>query len=261
MTALQFLQVEDSHNGSVATLTLTRPERLNALDAAVLDELLRVAQRLAARPELRCVIITGAGKAFVAGADIAAMRSMSLAEAQAFASFGQMVFDAFEALPVPVIAAVNGFALGGGCELALACDLTYAATTAKFGLPEVKLGVIPGFGGTQRLPRRVGPGAARELIYSGKVIDTAEALRIGLVDRVCEPEALLAAAQETAVAIAAAGPLAVRAAKALLHSQQNCPPAEARRLETHIFAARFVTEEQREGMAAFVDKRPPKFSA
>jgi enoyl-CoA hydratase len=247
------------HDGHVSTLTVARPDRMNALDAEVLAEIGGAVDEVDARADARCLLVTGEGKAFVAGADIAAMRDMSVEEARAFAQRGHDVFSALEALRLPVIAAVHGFALGGGCELALACDFIYASEKAKFGQPEVKLGVIPGFGGTQRLARRVGLGVARELVYSGAMIDAAEALRIGLANRVVPPDALMAVARETAEAIAKAGPVAVASAKRVMREGVDGPLHVGNALEVSAFAELFDTADRSEGMAAFLDKRAPTF--
>jgi enoyl-CoA hydratase len=215
---------------------------------------------LRTREGLGCVIVTGAGeKAFVAGADIAEMSAMSSDRAQAFAELGQAAFAALEALPVPVIAAVNGFALGGGCELALACDFIYAGSHAKFGQPEVKLGILPGFGGTQRLARRVGLGMARELIYTGKLIGPEEALRIGLVNAVHPRAELMQKVVETARAICANGPRALSAAKRVIDYGFDLPLTAAIAEEARAFADCFGAE-QREGMDAFLAKRAPRFA-
>ncbi|MDH5674202.1 MAG: enoyl-CoA hydratase-related protein [Myxococcales bacterium] len=247
-------------DGDVATLTINREQALNALDRETLEALSDVLTRLAGDLPLAAVI-TGAGKrAFVAGADIAAMREMSVQEATDFARLGQGVFAAIEQLACPVIAAVNGFALGGGTELALACDFIYASDRARFGQPEVKLGIIPGFGGTQRLSRRVGPGMARELIYSGRMIDAAEALRIGLANRVVPAAELLDAVASTAREIAAVGPGAVAASKRVILAGADLSLAEAIELEARAFGECFAWNDQREGMAAFLDKREPKFT-
>lgn len=251
--------VEVMHDGHVSTVTLNRPDKLNALSQEVLEDLRAAIAALADRDETRAAVITGTGKAFVAGADIAAMKSMTEAEGRAFGALGHGVFESIERLRVPVIAAVNGFALGGGCELALACDFIYASSKAKFGQPEVNLGIIPGFGGTQRLPRRVGPARARELIYTGKMIDAQEALRIGLVNAVFEPEALLIEATKAAKDISSKGPLAVAAAKRLIRDGVDMPLPEANRLEQAAFGHAFGTHDQSEGMTAFLDKRVPAF--
>lgn len=252
-----FVRLE--HEGHVSTLTVNRPDRMNALDAQVLDELGMAIREVADRADTRCLLVTGEGKAFVAGADIAAMREMPPEEARTFARRGHDVFDALEALRMPVIAVVNGFALGGGCELALSCDFIYASEKAKFGQPEVKLGIIPGFGGTQRLARRVGVGMARELVYSGIMIDAAEALRIGLANRVCAPDALLPAARETASTIAATGPLAVAAAKRVIRDGMDGSLREGNALEVAAFGDLFQSADAREGMGAFLEKRTPGF--
>jgi enoyl-CoA hydratase len=249
-----------SHEGAISTLTVNRPDALNALNGETLTALRAAIAGLRSRPELAVVIVTGAGeKAFVAGADIASMSAMSQSEAQAFAELGQSTFAALESLPVPVIAAVNGFALGGGCELALACDFIYAGSHAKFGQPEVKLGIVPGFGGTQRLSRRVGLGMARELIYTGKLIGPEEALRIGLVNAVHPRADLLAKVQETAQAMVAVGPGALAAAKDVIQRGYDLPLTAAIAEEARAFAACFG-QEQREGMEAFLAKRPARFS-
>ena len=256
------LLIED--RGPVRLITINRPQVLNALSAAVvhdLGEAARAAGSDAADGKIRGVVLTGAGaKAFVAGADIAAMAGMSESEAREFARQGHALGDRLAALPIPVIAAVNGFALGGGCELALSCDFIYASEAARFGQPEVKLGVIPGFGGTQRLLRRVGLARALELCMSGAMIDAAEALRIGLVNRVCKPEELLPAAIKTCETIAQMGPQAVAAAKEVLHRGADLALQAANALEIDAFARLFNTGDQSEGMTAFLAKRTPAFS-
>jgi enoyl-CoA hydratase len=251
--------VEISVDGPVRTLTINRPDKLNALSEEVLGDLQGAVTRMSNEQEIRAAVITGAGKAFVAGADIAAMRDMSEWQGRDFGAAGHRVFHLIEKLSFPVIAAVNGFALGGGCELALACDFIYASTKAKFGQPEVGLGIIPGFGGTQRLPRRVGPAMARELIYTGKIIGAEEALRIGLANALFAPEELLGAAQATAAEIASKGPFAVTSAKRLISQGMEKPLVDGIAAENDAFAACFKTEDQTEGMNAFLDKRAPKF--
>ena len=251
--------VEVTHDGHVSTLTINRPDKLNALSQEVLSDLSAAVDAVAANDDTWAVVITGTGKAFVAGADIAAMKDMTEAEGLAFGALGHDVFSAIENLRCPVIAAVNGFALGGGCELALACDFIYASSKAKFGQPEVSLGIIPGFGGTQRLPRRVGSAGARELIYTGKMINAAEALRFGLANAVFEPDELLGAAAKTAAEIASKGPLAVASAKRLIRDGVDLPLPEANRLEQAAFGDAFGTEDQSEGMAAFLEKRAATF--
>lgn len=246
--------------GPIATVTIDRPKVLNALDEATLRELCAAFAGLSGAAGLRCVILTGAGpKAFVAGADISAMSGLGPREARAFAELGHELGDGIEALPVPVIAAVGGFALGAGCELALACDFIYASSAAKFGQPEVNLGVIPGFGGTQRLARRVGLGVARELVYTGAIISAPEALRIGLVNAVVEPAELLPRVRAVAETIAAKAPVAIADAKRAMRLGADMPLAAAHELERQLFAGLFATADQKEGMAAFIAKRPAKF--
>jgi enoyl-CoA hydratase len=246
--------------GAVLTLTINRPKALNALDADTMHALLEALSTAVGTEEIRCVIITGAGeRAFVAGADIAAMVDIGSWEARAFTELGHGLADAMETLPIPIIAAVNGFALGGGCELAVACDFIYAARTAKFGQPEVNLGLIPGFGGTQRLPRRIGVARARELIFTGEIISADEALRIGLCNRVFEPADLLPKARATAAVIAAKPPLAIADAKRALRRSEELSLSAGNELEQQLFAGLFATADRREGMKAFLEKRPAKF--
>jgi len=251
--------VEVTQDGHVSTLTINRPDKLNALSREVLSDLSAAIEAVSANEEAWAAVITGTGKAFVAGADIAAMKNMTEAEGLEFGALGHRVLTAIENLRCPVIAAVNGFALGGGCELALACDFIYASSKAKFGQPEVNLGIIPGFGGTQRLPRRVGSAAARELIYTGKMINAEEALRIGLANAVFQPDELLAAATKTAAEITSKGPLAVAAAKRLIRDGADLPLPEANQVEQAAFGEAFGTEDQSEGMGAFIEKRTPAF--
>jgi enoyl-CoA hydratase len=249
-----------AYDGTIGTLTVNRPESLNALDAPTLTALGRAVDEVRGRGP-RCLIVTGAGdKAFVAGADIAAMSSMSAAEALEFSRLGQVAFGKLEDLPCPVIAAVNGFALGGGCELALACDFIIASDKAKFGQPEVKLGVVPGYGGTQRLARRVGPGIARELMYTGRMMLSEEALRVGLVNAVVPRRELMDKVIELARQIAAAGPRAVAAAKAVMRQSDGRPLAAGLELEAQAFSECFGRTEQKEGMKAFLEKREPTFT-
>jgi len=244
---------------SIRVITIDRPAVLNALSAEVVAELTAVVEDTAATRSIRGVLLTGAGKAFVAGADIAAMAEMAPAQALAFAGKGHALGEMLSALPVPTLAAVNGFALGGGCELALACDFIYASEKAKFGQPEVKLAVIPGFGGTQRLLRRVGLARALELCMTGDMIDAQEALRLGLANRVLPPDELLPAAMACLGRIAAQGPLAVAKVKEVLHRGAELPLPEANVLEQQSFAELFATADQTEGMKAFLAKRAPRF--
>jgi enoyl-CoA hydratase len=248
------------HDGAISTLTIQRPAVLNALDVEVLVALKRAADELNNRRETRCLIITGAGeKAFVAGADIASMKGASPEQARVLATKGHAAMDAIERLPFPVIAAVNGFALGGGCELALACDFIYASERARFGQPEVNLGLVPGFGGTQRLARRVGAGVARELIYTGAIIDAQEALRIGLVNRVLPSEQLIAEAKKTAQLIAQKAPIAVSLSKRTINEGLDNALRDGNELEIDAFVDCFKTADKEEGVTAFLEKRPATF--
>ncbi|MGM0702380.1 MAG: enoyl-CoA hydratase-related protein [Pseudomonadota bacterium] len=252
--------IEVVDDAGVVRLTITRPKALNALNSAVLAELEGVLTELEGRDDLRAVLITGSGeKSFVAGADIAEMREKTPEQARAFASQALRTIKRLETLPVPVVALVNGFCLGGGCELALACDWAVASDNAVFGQPEVLLGVIPGFGGTQRLPRRVGPAMALDLCTTGRKIDAQEALRIGLVNRVMPQAELEAYAEELTQQLGGNGPQAVRAAKQAVHDGMDQDLDSALALETALFAFCFAGEEQSEGMSAFVEKRKPNF--
>jgi enoyl-CoA hydratase len=246
----------------VALITISRPEKLNALDESVVNALLSTFTELSLAGEAapRAAIITGEGKAFCAGADIAAMATMPPARAKRFADLGHRLGALIESLDFPVIAAVNGAALGGGCELALACDFIYASDKAKFGQPEVKLGVIPGFGGTQRLARRVGIGKARELCYTGDIINAEEALRIGLTNAVVAADELLAKSKEVAMKIASVGPLAIAAAKRVMVRGEDQSLASANELEAQAFAQLFGSEDQKSGMRAFIEKTPATFT-
>jgi enoyl-CoA hydratase len=257
MTTYETITVEASEG--IATLTLNRPDKLNALDERLIIETRGAVLSLSQDRTVHALIITGAGKAFAAGADIAVMGEMTPAMAKAFADAGHALGDALESAPFPAIAAVNGFALGGGCELAMACDFIYASDKAKFGQPEVNLGVIPGFGGTQRLARRVGIGRARELCYTGDIIGAEEALRIGLVNGVVSPEALLPKAREVAKKIASKGPLAIAQCKRVIQAGADLPIERASELEAQAFALLFGTSDQREGMKAFLEKRAARF--
>ncbi|RIL04785.1 MAG: enoyl-CoA hydratase [Proteobacteria bacterium] len=246
---------------ATALLTLNRPDVLNALDRATLEALAAHAEALARDAAVRAVVLTGSGRAFAAGADIAAMRQMGPAEAERFSALGHAALAALESLGVPTIAAVNGFALGGGCELALACDWIYASTKARFGQPEVNLGLLPGFGGTSRLVRRVGLAWAKELVLAGEPIDAETALRVGLANRLFEPDALLAGALAVAEKIASKGPLAVAHAKQVMQEGQDADVRTAHALERKAFGLVFATEDRSEGMDAFLEKRAASFRA
>jgi enoyl-CoA hydratase len=252
------LQVEDV--GTVRWIRVNRPDKLNALNGEVLAEL--EAALAAARSEaaVRALVLSGVGeKAFVAGADIAEFEGLSAEQAQAAARRGQRLFDAVEGSRIPVIAAVNGFALGGGCELAMCCHLRVASTNARFGQPEVKLGLIPGYGGTQRLPRLVGRGRALELLLSGAMIDAPTALAWGLVNRVVDPAELAATAQQLAEGIVAVSPAAVAGCLEAVAGGADRPLAGALELEAALFGRAVSSEDGREGVAAFLAKRPAKF--
>lgn len=241
--------------GPIATLTVNRPAALNALNAQVLREI-GEALDLVDADAVRCVIVRGAGeKAFVAGADIAQMRGFSKTEGEAFGKLGNDVFRKLETLPVPTVAAVGGYALGGGCELAMSCDIRICSDTAVFGQPEVGLGITPGFGGTQRLARLVGAGMAKQIIYTARNIKADEALRIGLVNAVYPIAELYEAAEKLASQIAASAPIAVRAAKKAINDGLELPMDQAIVLEERAFGSCFATEDQLEGMGAFLEKR------
>ena len=242
-------------------LTVNRPKALNALDAATLDEIAAAVAKVAADDAARVLLVTGAGdKAFVAGADIAGMQEMTIEKAREFSEKGMNVMHALEALPAPVIALVNGYCLGGGCELALACDWILASDTAVFGQPEVNLGILPGFGGTQRLPRKLGPARALELLTTGRQVKADEALRIGLANHVCPAVELSAKGLELARMIASKGPAAVRLIKQAVQRGGNLDLYTACSLETDLFTRAFATLDQKEGMCAFLEKRPAKFT-
>lgn len=243
----------------VAVVTIDRPKALNALNAEVIEAFGALLDRIEADPEIGALVVTGAGRAFVAGADVAAMRTMTPLEAEAFSALAHRVMGRLEALAIPTIAAVNGFALGGGCELALACDFVFAARGAKLGQPETKLGLIPGFGGTSRLVRRVGLAWAKQLVLVGDPIDAEEALRIGLVNRVFEAEALLPETIAVARAAAARAPVATRLAKQIMQEGQDADVRTAHALEQRAFGLVFATQDRVEGTGAFVEKRDPKF--
>jgi enoyl-CoA hydratase len=249
-------------SGPVATVTLNRPSVLNALNLRMLDELSATFAELDGDAELRAVILTGAGvKAFAAGADIGELNALPNARAaEAQALRGQALTNTIERTRVPVIAAVNGFALGGGCELAMACDIRVASENAKFGQPEVNLGILPGYGGTQRSTRLLGEGMAMYLCLTGEMLDAQEALRTGLIQKIVPLNALLAEAQRIAGLIAAKAPLAVAAAKRAIVSGASMPLADALALEALLFGQVVMTDDFREGSQAFLDKRKAEFS-
>ena len=246
---------------AVGTITINRPKQLNALNAAVLKELTQALRELGREGECRAIILTGGGeKAFVAGADIAEMAPMTPWQAREFSELGHVATALLEDLPCATIAAVNGYALGGGCELAVACDLIYASETARFGQPEVNLGVTPGFGGSQRLVRLLGKLRAKEMIFTGDMVDAKKALEIGLALEILpDQEKLLAYCRAVADKISTKGPLAVARAKRLVERGYDIPLRSANRQEAETFALLFDTEDRREGMKAFLEKRSPRY--
>jgi enoyl-CoA hydratase len=256
-----FATIRVTRQDAVATVTLDRPRTLNALDTVMLRDLARAVRALRRDATVRAVVVTGAGeRAFSAGADIAAMAAMSAAEGQAFSRLGHEVLARLEELAIPVVAAVNGAALGGGLELALACDLIVAADTARLGQPEINLGLIPGFGGTQRLVRRVGLGRARELVYLGHAVAADEAFRIGLVNRVVPRERVADEAARLAAELAAKAPVALAQAKRATAVAADTDLATGCRYEVEAFAVAFAAEDRVEGLTAFLNKRAPKWT-
>lgn len=244
---------------NIGILSINRPDALNALNSSVLEELIQAIDMANKDEEVHVLILTGEGRAFVAGADIGEMKDMSPTDARKFAETGIDLFRKIELMEKPVIAAVNGFALGGGCELAMSCDIRIASEKAKFGQPEVGLGITPGFAGTQRLGRLVGIGRAKELIYTSDIIDADEAYRIGLVNKVVAPEELMGKAMEMAEKIASKSQLAVRYAKTAINRGMETDLDTAMAIEKDLFGLCFATEDQKEGMAAFLEKRKPNF--
>ncbi len=242
--------------GSIAIVTINRPKALNALNVDVLKELDMIIDTIENDNDIHAVILTGAGeKSFVAGADILQMKDMDVIKGRKFGILGNKVFRKLETLEKPVIAAVNGFALGGGCELSMACDMRIASTKAKFGQPEVTLGITPGFGGTQRLARLVGMGMAKELIYTANIIGAEEAYRIGLVNKVVEPDQLMNDAKKLAKKIASNAPIAVSLCKQAINTGVQVDMDTAINIEAEVFGECFSTEDQKCGMTAFVEKR------
>ena len=244
----------------VATITFSRPKALNALNQALLAEFAQALDAVAADESVRVLVLTGAGeKAFVAGADIGELATYSVLQAKNFSRAGHAIIAELQELPMAVMAAVNGFALGGGSEIALACDFIYAADTAKFGLPEINLGLIPGFGGTQRLPRAIGANRAKELIFTGKMISAADALQIGLVNKVVPAGALMEEVLKTAREIAAKGRVSLRAAKQAINLGLNVDLASGCSIEVDAFALALASPDAKEGTAAFLEKRKAVF--
>ncbi|MBF0201982.1 MAG: enoyl-CoA hydratase/isomerase family protein [Desulfamplus sp.] len=247
-------------NDQIATLTFNRPKALNALNQALFQEFATVLDKVEVDKNIRVLVLTGAGeKAFVAGADISELAKMNPLLGKRFAETGQKLFSRLESLPMPVIAAVNGFALGGGTEVALACDFIYASEKAVFGLPEITLGLIPGFGGTQRLLRLVGTNIARELIFTGKTFSAADALSYGIVNKVCPPESLMEEVMKTARAIAKKGAVSVRAAKESIFCGKDVDLETGCRFEADAFGLCMASQDAKEGTQAFLEKRKAEF--
>jgi len=244
----------------IATITFNRPKALNALNGALLAELYLALDTIAANEDIRILVLTGAGdKSFVAGADISELATFDSLKAKSFARSGHDIINKLQLLPITVIAAVNGFALGGGTEIAIACDFIYASTNAKFGQPEINLGVIPGFGGTQRLPRLIGTAMAKELIFTGKMISAEEALQIGLVNKVVSQDKLMEEVMKTASIIATKGKVSLREAKQAVNKGMNVDLATGCGIEIDAFALCYASPDAKEGTAAFLEKRKAEF--
>ena len=243
----------------IATLTVNRPDKLNALNAALIGELGSAIDELQGREDVAAIILTGAGRAFVAGADISELAAVSALEGKRLARRGQEIFRRFEVSPKPTIAAVNGFALGGGCELAMSCQMRIASEAAKFGQPEVKLGLIPGYGGTQRLPRLVGRGRALQLLLTGEMIDAQEAYRIGLVNRVVAADQLIPTATALIQQVLTNAPLALAGCIDMVDRGLEMPLDDALSLEATQFGVLIATSDTAEGTRAFLEKRAPRF--
>ena len=257
---MDYKNITWSKDGNFATLTINRPDAFNALNGETLKEMECALYEIENDKEIRALILTGSGeKSFIAGADIKAMVEMNAIDMQRFCDLGQKVTLKLERMDVVTVACVNGFALGGGLEMALACDFIYAKKGAKVGLPEVTLGIIPGFGGTQRLLRAVGTRLAKEMVFSGKMIETSEAKEIGLVNKVCEGEKLLEEAKTTLNKILTNGPIAIKAAKRSINNGEALSMENALELEKTMCAFCFGTNDRKEGMTAFVEKRKPNF--
>ena len=248
-------------NDAIATVTINRPKVLNALNNTTLREMAAAFDELTCDESVRVVVVTGSGdKAFVAGADINELAKMEALEAKDLAAYGQFVFEKLERMGKPTIAMVNGFALGGGCELSLACTLRTASSKAKFGLPEVSLGIIPGYGGTQRLARVAGPGIAREWVLSGDIFSSQEAHRVGVVNRLFEPEELHEGTMKLATTIASRAPVALRLGMEAINRGINMSQKDGEIMECDMFGLASTTADMKEGMAAFLEKRPAKFT-
>jgi enoyl-CoA hydratase len=257
---MEYKNILLTFEGEIGIFTINRPKSLNALNIETLKEIQMGIQEVKDRPDMKVLILTGAGeKAFIAGADITEMKDMNSLQASQFSKLGHLTLNMIQDLDRPVIAAVNGFALGGGMEVALACDFIYASENAKFGLPEVTLGVFPGFGGTQKLPRLIGKGKAKELILTGKMISAQEAYQMGIVNRVFPQASLMEETKKVAAQIAGNGAVGVRLAKMVTNAGYNMDLEKACSLESYAFGISFAAEDQKEGMTAFVEKRKPNF--
>jgi enoyl-CoA hydratase len=257
---MEYKNVLVSFEGEVGILAINRPKALNALNTETLKDIQAGIREVKDHSELKALIVTGSGeKAFVAGADIEEMKGMNSIEALNFSKLGHLALRMIQDFDRPVIAAVNGYALGGGTEIALACDFIYASENARFGFPEVTLGIFPGFGGTQRLPRLIGKGKAKELILTGKIITAQEAYQMGIVNRVFPHASLVEETKKVALQIAANGAIGVRLAKSVVDGGFDMDLTEACSLESYAFSLGFSTEDQKEGMTAFVEKRKPNF--
>ncbi|WP_442945437.1 short-chain-enoyl-CoA hydratase [Oceanirhabdus sp. W0125-5] len=256
---MMYENIKLSIENGIATITMDRPQALNALNSQTLKELNSIIDEVECNDDIRVLIITGSGKSFVAGADISEMKDLNSVQGRKFGLLGNKIFRRLELLEKPVIAAVNGFALGGGCELAMACDIRIASSKAKFGQPEVSLGITPGFGGTQRLARLVGIGKAKELIFTGDMVRADEALRIGLVNNVVEPDELMNVAKEMAEKIKNNAPIAVAYSKVAINRGVEVDIETGLMYEGEVFGSCFSTEDQKEGMSAFLEKREKSF--
>jgi enoyl-CoA hydratase len=255
------VSVEVDRDAGIAVVTVNRPDAMNAVDVEHAEKLRDALAELARDDEARVVVLTGAGeKAFIAGADIKYMQNLGVHEGLRWAELGQACAELLETMPKPTIAAINGYALGGGCELALACDIRLAACTAKLGQPEINLGILPGWGGSQRLARASTLGYAKELVFTGRMVDAAEALERGFVNAVHEPGELQAQTRELATLLASKSPVALAAAKEATNLAFSGDHRDNLRTEAHLFSMAFATEDQTEGMAAFVEKREPRFT-
>ncbi len=248
-------------DGPIATIFFNRPKALNALNNALFDELDTALDQVEQNQAIKVLILTGSGdKAFVAGADIVELSKMNPLQGKSFSRKGQKIFSKIEALPIPAIAAVNGFALGGGLEAAMGCDFIYASERAIFGLPEINLGLIPGFGGTQRLGRRVGANRAKEMVFTGKNIKVQEAFDMGIVNKICEPEKLMEEVLKTARLIASKGKVALRSAKEVIQNGMNVDLETGCRIENDVFGLNMASEDAKEGTSAFLEKRKADFT-